>query len=311
MKEKKRSKWVTAFLVILSLIILSFIISGFIAVFIGGDFESLDGNVAIIEISGPIVSQNGGNLLFSDVTSADEINKLIRKADKSEKIKAIIFEINSPGGSAVASDEIAIEIKKVNKTTVAWIREIGTSGAYWISSSTDHIVANRMSITGSIGVIASYLGFSGFLEEHNITYERLISGRLKDLGAPFKDLTDEERALFQENLDVIHDYFIEEVANNRNLKIKDVEKLATGQFYLGTEAKKLGLVDELGSRDEVINYIEEQIGEEVDLVRYKTDRGFLSIFSGVMNEKFYFIGKGLGNAFLTDSDTPRSISIIT
>ena len=168
-----------------------------------------------------------------------------------------------------------------------------------------------MSITGSIGVIASYLGFSGFLEEHNVTYERLVAGRLKDLGVPFKAMTDEERELFQKNLDEIHDYFIEEVANNRNLKKKAVKKLATGQFYLGTEAKKLGLVDELGSRDEVISYIEEQIGEEVDLVRYRTKKGFLSAFSGIMNEKFFFIGKGLGNAFLTESNNPRSISIIT
>jgi len=212
---------------------------------------------------------------------------------------------------AVASDEIAIEIKKVNKTTVAWIREIGTSGAYWIASSTDHIIANRMSITGSIGVIASYLGFAGFIEEHNVSYERLVSGKFKDLGIPFKELTPEEKLLFQKSLDEIHDYFIEEVAKNRNLKKKDVEKIATGQFYLGIEAKKLGLVDELGSRDEVINYVENQIGEDVDLVRYKRQKGLLAALSKTMNEKFFFIGKGIGSSFFTQAEKPKSISIIT
>ena len=167
--EDKKNKWWYALKIIIGLTILSFIISIFISLFIGNDFESLDGNVALIDITGTIVAADDTDFLFEDVTSSDDIRKLIRRAAKNDKIKAIIFRINSPGGSAVASDEIASEIKKVNKTTVAWIREIGTSGAYWIASSTDHIVANRMSITGSIGVIASYLGFSGFLEEHNVT----------------------------------------------------------------------------------------------------------------------------------------------
>ena len=290
---------------------LSFFISVFISLFVWNDFESLDGNVALIDITGPIVASDDTDFLFEDVTSSDDIRKLIRRADKNDKIKAIIFRINSPGGSAVASDEIASEIKKVNKTKVAWIREIGTSGAYWIASSTDHIVANRMSITGSIGVIASYLGFSGFLEEHNVTYERLVSGNLKDIGSPFKDLTPEERELFVASLDDIHDYFVEEVAKNRNLRKSDVEKIATGMFYLGAEAKKLGLVDELGSRDEVIAYVEEQIGEDVDIVRYRTKRGFLSSLSKGFNENSFFIGKGIGNALLTKAKLADSISITT
>ena len=298
-------------LVIVVLTILSFFIAGFISLILGEDFKNIDGNVAIIELSGPIVAQKGSDFLFGDVTSSDEIRKLIRRADRNDKIKAIIFEINSPGGSAVASDEIANEIKKVNKTTVAWIREMGTSGAYWVASSTDHIIANRMSITGSIGVIASYLGFAGFLEEHNVTYERLVSGNLKDIGSPFKELTQEERLLFQKSLDDIHNYFVEEVAKNRNLKKKDVEKLATGTFYLGVMAKELGLVDELGSREEVINYIENQIGEEVDLVRYKREKGILSALSKAMNEKFFFIGKGIWSSFFTKADMPKSISITT
>jgi len=309
--ENKRSRWVTALYVILGLTILSFFIAIFISLVIEDDFEGFNGNVAIIEISGPIVAQAQDNIFFEDVTSSDDIRKLIRRANKNKDIKAIIFEINSPGGSAVASDEIGKEIKKINKTTVSWIREIGTSGAYWIASSTDHIVANRMSITGSIGVIASYLSFSGFLEEHNVTYERLVSGKLKDLGSPFKELTQEERFKFQKSLDKIHDEFVEEVAKNRNLKKRDVQKIATGEFFIGSEAKELGLVDELGSRDEVIDYLEKTLDIEVDIVRYKSDRGFLSAFRTSMNEKFYFIGKGIGNAFFAQAEKPRSISINT
>ena len=308
MAAEKKSKWMTVLKVILWLTVLSFAISFLISLFVEDDFESLDGNVAVIEITGPIVAYDAG-YLFEEVASSDDIIKLIKKADKNDRIKAIVFEINSPGGSAVASDEIAAEIKKVNKTTVAWIREIGTSGAYWIASSTDHVVANRMSITGSIGVIASYLGFEGFIEEHNITYNRLISGKYKDLGSPFKELTQEEKALFEKSLGSINDYFIDEVAKNRNLNRKEVERLATGQFYLGVDALNLGLVDELGSKDEVKKYVEKQIGQEADFVKYKTEKGFLGALSGIMNEKSFFVGKGIGSAFFAKAESPKSISI--
>jgi len=254
-----------------------------------------------------------GTMLLKIFLNGNNIIKFMinRSADKNDNIKAIVFKINSPGGSAVASEEIAREIEKINKTTVAWIREVGASGAYWIASSTDHVIANRMSITGSIGVVASYLGFSGFLAEHNVTYERLVAGELKDIGSPFKDMTAEEKSLFEKSLEDIHDYFIEEVAKNRNLKEQDVKKIATGLFYLGAEAKKLGLVDELGSRDEVIGYIEKQIGEDVDIIEYKKGKGFLSSLSQVMNEKSYYMGMGIGSSLFTKARLADSISITT
>src|SRR3989338_7900311 len=310
MKQQK-NKWWYVLKVIIGLTILSFFISIIISVFTEDDFESLDGNTALIEISGTIIAEKDVNFLFEDFTSSEEIIKLIRKADKNDEIKAIIFKINSPGGSPVASEEIANEVKKTNKTTVAWIRESGTSGAYWIASSTDYIIANRMSITGSIGVIASYLGFSGFLEEHNVTYERLVAGNLKDVGIPFKELTPEERALFEKSLDSMHNFFIEEVAENMNLRKKDVEKIATGMFYLGAEAKDLGLVDELGSEDEVLNYVEKQIGQKAYIVEYKQAKGFLSSLSQVMSEKFFYIGKGIGNSFFIKARLADSVSIST
>ena len=307
-EKEKKSKFFTVLKVIIWLMVIGFFLSILVSLFAGDDSESFDGNVAMIDISGPIITGKDTSYLFEDVTSSDDITKLIRKANENDNIKAIVFVINSPGGSAVASDEIAAEIKKVNKTTVAWVREIGTSGAYWIASSTNHVIANRMSITGSIGVIASYLEFSGFIQEHNITYERLVSGKYKDLGSPFKELTPEEKAVFQKSLDRIHDYFVEEVANNRNLNKKDVEKMATGAFYLGDEAKELGLVDELGSRDEVISYLEKKLGQKVDFVKYKKPTGFLAALSQTMDEKSFFVGKGIGSSLFGQTEKPITIS---
>ena len=307
-EKEKKSKFFTVLKVIIWLIVASFFLSILVSFFTGDDSESLNGNVAMIDISGPIITGKDTSYLFEDVTSSDDVTKLVRKANENDNIKAIVFVINSPGGSAVASDEIAAEIKKVNKTTVAWVREIGTSGAYWIASSTNHVIANRMSITGSIGVIASYLEFAGFIQEHNVTYERLVSGKYKDLGSPFKELTAEERAVFQKSLDRIHNYFVDEVAKNRKLNKKDVDKMATGAFYLGDEAKDLGLVDELGSRDEVISYLEKKLGQKVEFVKYKKPTGFFAALSQAMDEKSFFVGKGIGSTLFAQTEKPVTIS---
>jgi protease IV len=302
-------RWGYAIFVLLFLMVFGFITAGIISLFVSGDFESLDGNVAIIPITGVIMGDDS-DFLFDEVTSSTEIVKLIRKADDNPKIKAIVLEINSPGGSAVASAEIADAVKKTNKTTVAWIREVGASGAYWVASAADYAVANRVSITGSIGVIASYLEFPGLLEEYNVTYRRLVAGKYKDIGTPLKEMTPEEEIIFQKNLDEIRDYFVEEVAKNRGLTERQVDSMANGLFYLGAEAKQLGLIDELGGKDEVIRYIEEKENIVAETVEYKKEKGFFDLFRSSMSESSYFVGKGIGNS-LFKRDAVSDIRIIT
>ena len=109
------------------------------------------------------------------------------------------MEINSPGGSAVASDEIATAVKNAKKPVISLIREVGASGGYWVASASDYIIANRMSITGSIGVISSYLEFSGLMEKYGVGYERLVAGENKDLLTPYKKLEADQKALVQKN----------------------------------------------------------------------------------------------------------------
>ena len=172
MKENEPSfRWGYAVFVLLLLSILGFVAVGILSLFVGVDVGSLSGNIALIPIHGVILGTEDSQSFFETVTSSLDTVELIEKADKNPNIKAMIFEINSPGGSAVASQEIADAVKKTNKTTVAWVREVGASGAYWIASSANHVVANRASITGSIGVIASYLEFPGLLGKYNVTYQ--------------------------------------------------------------------------------------------------------------------------------------------
>jgi len=294
-------RWGYAIFVLLLLGILGFIAVAIASVFIGVDVGNLNGNVALIPIEGVIVGTEDSSFLFESVTASPDTIELIEKADKNPNIKAIILEINSPGGSAVASEEIANAVKKVNKTTVAWVREVGASGAYWIASASDYVVANRVSITGSIGVIASYLEFPGLLEKYNVTYQRLVSGKYKDIGSPLKEMTPEERAIFQQNLDAIRDYFVSEVAKNRNIPKKDVDKIANGLFYLGAQAKELGLVDELGGKDEVVNYIEKKEGITAEIVEYKKEKGLLDVLSRVLSRQSFFVGKGIGSSLFGKS----------
>lgn len=292
-KDIARNKWREVIKIVLILAILSFIVSWLFSLFTESGLK--EGNVALIPIIGVISSERGGSF-SQEVAASPSIVNFIEKADKNPRIKAIILEINSPGGSPVATEEISNAVKRVNKTTVAWVREIGTSGAYWIASSCDKVVASRMSFTGSIGVIASYLQFSGLLRDYNVTYERLVAGEYKDIGSPFKDLNTQERRLLQNQLDKLHVYFISEVAKNRNLSEDKVKELATGMFFLGQEAKDNGLVDVLGGKEEAVAIIEEKLNITAELVEYKEERRLIDLLSEIFSKQSFFVGKGIGSS---------------
>ncbi len=281
---------------IILLLIFSMIIYSFISSFaptIGR------GNVAVIQISGMIRTDDS---TFTPGVKSAEIVKLIEQADKNKDIKAILLEINSPGGTPVATDEITTAIKEVNKTKIAVIRETGASGAYWIATAADRIFANRMSSTGSIGVQASKLEIPGLLADYNVTYRKLTAGKLKDAGSIYREMTPEEKILFQEMLDKLHTEFINEVARNRHLSEEYVRTLATGFVYLGSEAKEMGLVDELGNKKDALKYIEKTLNITAKPVDYKQPTSFLSSISLMASESFYSIGQGLGSTFKTETE---------
>jgi len=256
------------------------------------------GNVAMIKINGPIMDTREGFLGQKTVTS-EKVKGFIEEAENSEDVKVILLEINSPGGAPVASEEVAKKIKKAKKPVVALIKDEGTSGAYWIASSADRIFANRMSYTGSIGVISSYLEFSGLMDKYGVGYERLVAGDNKDIGIPYRKLTSDEEKIIQNKLDKVHDYFIEAVAENRNLSEEKVRKLATGEFYLGSEALDLGLIDELGGSDEVEEYIKKTyVLEKIEYAKYEEEEGLFELLTGVFTDFSFQVGRGFGSILL-------------
>jgi len=307
--EKTNRKWPTIIVVLSVLLLVGFLFSGFISLFFGSEIEP-SGNVALIPIQGVITAAESESLLGESVASSNSITSYIEKADKNPNIKAIILEINSGGGSPVASEEIVNAIKKTNKTTVALIREMGASGAYWVASASDHIVASRASIVGSVGVIASYLQFSGLLEHYNVTYERLVAGKYKDIGSPYKELSVVERSLLQEQLDLLHDYFLDDVVQSRHLTEDQKAEIGTANIFMGIQAKALGLIDEFGGKDEVLSYVKGIIGEEPVLAEYKERKSWLSMLGRVMNEKSFFVGRGIGSTLL-DPKQSNNINILT
>lgn len=268
-----RKLWVSL-LVLIALMI----VGSFIAAMFGTGSDDVGANVAHIRVVGPIMGDAGSGLFAEQVVSSTETVRQLHKAAEDKSIKAVLIEINSPGGSAVASDEIGQAIHAVRaegKPVVAWIREVGASGGYWVASASDHVIANRMSITGSIGVYGSYLGFSEFIEEWNVTHNRLVAGEMKDVGDPFEELGPREKAYLQGKLDRIHGFFLDEIGRNRNLTEGQIEAVSDGAFYLGVEALDLGLIDDLGGKQEALEWIGNQTGIVPKMKVYEKERGFL------------------------------------
>jgi len=281
------------------ILVVLFLISWFISTVISSFSEEISyGNVALIPVKGMITSDGVDFFSLATTSSARTVGK-IEKAAEDDSIKAILFEINSPGGGAVSSEEIVTAIEELNKTTVAWIRETGASGAYWVAAATDYIFASKMSIVGGVGVLSSTLEFSKFLEDHNVTYNRLVAGEYKDITSPLKEMTDEEKQLLQAKIDLIHEYFLQEIVNLRNLE-EDVEKeIDSGIFYIGLEALDLGLIDEIGTKRDVIKYLEEKLNTTVTIKSYEEKKSFFEILSSIMSEQSFHLGRGIAT-FLKD-----------
>ena len=241
--------------------------------------------VAVIPITGEITSRSVSQGLFQFTTGSQTIVNQIQRANENPSVAAIYLEIDSPGGTPVASHEIVKAIKNVDKPTIAVIRELGASGAYWIASAADYIIADELSLTGSIGVQGSYIGLYGLMDMYNVTYERLAGGEYKDIATPLRPMSEEERELIEVKINMMHEFFKEDVRQNRNLTQEEINDIGTGIFYIGLEAYELGLVDELGGRAEAVNYLEELLERRVNLVRQERSRGLFESLFGLASDE--------------------------
>jgi protease-4 len=213
--------------------------------------------IAVMRIKGTISSSPS---FFVESISPETIFPIIEEIDEDPTVKGVLIEINSPGGSVVASREIAMAVKNMEKHTVCWLGDVAASGAYWIASACDTIVADPLSLTGSVGVTASYLQFAGTMEQYGVTYERFVSGEQKDAGSPFRNLTEEERLGMFRLVNETFRYFLDDVVENRGLSESVVNSIKRGSLFLGKDAQKMGLVDELGTWQDAKKIVKNQSG---------------------------------------------------
>ena len=210
------------------------------------------GQVAVVYAEGDIVDGEGDATEVGGVRFAREIRKLREDAS----VKAIVLRVNSPGGSVTASEAIQRELRLARKAkpVVVSMGSYAASGGYWISAYGDRIFAEPTTITGSIGVFGIQFNVQKLANEHGFTFDMVKTGKYADAITIARPLTDDEMAVVQRRVDWIYSQFVAKVAEGRKLKAPFVEEIAQGRVWSGAEAKKLGLVDEIGGLNDAIRY---------------------------------------------------------
>ncbi len=306
MKDAWKKFWIA-----LGVIAIIWLISFFLSNILGFTENSSGDRIAVIPIVGVLTSSETDSAFLSEsIASSATIVNFIEQAEKDPSIKGIILEINSPGGTVLAGKDVAEAVKNTKKPTVALIKDVGASGAYWVASAADKIVADDMSITGSVGVTSSYLEFSGLMGKYGIGYEEIKAGKYKEEGSPFRKLSSEEREDLQKKINKIQAYFLNEVKKNRNLDDKTIEELKDAKVYLGIEAYDLKLVDYLGGKDLAINVTKDLARiKEANLVKYEEKKGLLDVLGRLSTSAFYNIGRGIGAEMLLTERLANQLEI--
>jgi len=236
----------------------------------GGDEASGGGTnqIAVVYAEGDIVDGEGQGGEVGGSRFARELRQL----RQDDRVKAVVLRVNSPGGSATASEEIQRELRltMAKKPVVVSMGSVAASGGYWISTYSDRIFAEPTTITGSIGVYGLFINVKQLANNLGITFDTVKTGQLSDLLTISRPKTDAELAIFQRLVDWIYDEFTSKVAESRKLDKAKVLEIAQGRVWSGTEAKELGLVDEIGGLGRAIAYAAQKasLGSHYRLTEY-------------------------------------------
>ncbi|HTB81600.1 MAG TPA: signal peptide peptidase SppA [Opitutaceae bacterium] len=211
-----------------------------------------DRKIAVVYAEGDIVDGEGD----AGEVGGDKFSRLLRKLRQDDSVKAIVLRVNSPGGSATAAEEIQRELRLARKVkpVVVSMGTVAASGGYWISAYGDRIYAEPATITGSIGVFGMFFNVQKLAGDLGLTFDVAKTGKFADSFTITRPKTDEELALSQQLVDWIYDQFITKVSEGRHLDRAVVEEIAQGRVWSGTEARKLGLVDEIGGLDAALKF---------------------------------------------------------
>lgn len=263
-------------------------------------FSPLGGCVGVIEVKGPIISEDIPASIFSDeIKGSETLAEEISAADERSDVKAVLVLIDSPGGSVVASMQLYDALHSLSKPTVSYINELGASGGYLAAVGTQHIIANPNAIVGSIGSRATFADMSGLFEKLGYNETTVKSGAMKDIGSPSRPPTSEEVAVISS---IVNESFAEfrfavEEGRRGKLDAQLFEQSLDARIMTGRQAKKAGLVDELGSKKDAIKKAAELGGitaEEPPICELSSTKGQRGLFSSFSAEFLDFLAKGMG-----------------
>lgn len=223
----------------------------------GSRFSLSTADLAEVEVYGQISGATG-----TGATSPKIVRALRRAAD--DGVKGILVSIDSPGGSAAASQEVFEAIWRIREEkkipVVCSMGDTAASGGYYIAAATDEIVANRATLTGSIGVIMYLFNAQGLMQKIGVQAEAIKTGPFKDIASPFRPIQPAERQLLEATLTSTYDQFLGDVARGRKMPLDRVKSLAGGRIYTGEQAKQVGLVDSLGTRGDALRILAKRAG---------------------------------------------------
>jgi protease-4 len=261
--------------------------------------------VLLLDISGIISDKKRTSLwgLRERISMVAEVKEALKKAEADDAVIGVVLRINSTGGTVTASDILHHELARYKKETgvrvVACLMDVGTSGAYYVATAADEIMAHPTSLTGSIGVIAMKFNVQGLLSRIGIEEESIKSADMKDLWSPFRPNTPQEREILQSIINTLHERFIDVVADARkSLTREEVQELADGRVYTADQAISSRLIDGVGYLNEAVEGIKASAGiEKASVIIYYrpgTYRG--SVYSGTAPQVVNLIavnGEGL------------------
>ena len=228
-------------------------------------FRGFGNKIGVVDLEGVIITPK---------TVVDQLKKF----GDDDSIKAIILHVNSPGGGVAASEEIYREVKRIRddkkKRIVASIESVGASGAYYVSSATSKIYADKGSIVGSIGVIAEWVNYGDLLHWAKLKDITMKAGEFKDTGSPTRDMTPAEKEYLQSLIDNMHGQFIQAVADGRKTKFDDIKAIANGKVWTGEQALSMKLIDQVGDFQAAVDDTARSVGikGEPVLVHPERDR---------------------------------------